>query len=137
MPNDFQFCPVCGSPPSPQSTPPQRNQPPPVQNYYQNNYYQNVIGLKSEGTTLILSIVLGLLIVQGIGHMYVGKIGKGVVILIVGLVLGVIGWTTIWIGVGAIFLIGNFILFIWQIIDSRNLCRQYNDYLSKNGKPPW
>ena len=135
MPNDFQFCPVCGSPPSPH--PPQQNQPPPVQNYYQNNYYQNVVGLKSEGTTLILSILLGLVTIQGIGHMYVGKIGKGVVILIVGLVLGVTGWATIWIGVGAIFLIGNFILFIWQIIDSRNLCRQYNDYLSKNGKPPW
>jgi len=137
MPNDFKFCPVCGSPPSPQSTPPQQNQPPPIQNYYQHNYYQNVVELKSEGTTLILSIVLGLSVVTGIGHMYVGKIGRGVVILIAGLVLGVTGWVTIWIGVGIIFLIGFFILFIWQIFDSRNLCRQYNDYLSKNGKPPW
>jgi len=131
MPNDFQFCPVCGSPPSPQST----------QNYYQHNYYQNVVGLKSEDTTLVLSIVLGLFGIQGVGHLYVGKIGKGLCFLIGSLILfGVAIWlitTLVGAFIGIPLLIGYLILFIWQIIDSRNLCRQYNDYLSKNGKPPW
>jgi TM2 domain-containing membrane protein YozV len=135
MYSNFKFCPVCGLPPK------QQNNSPPVQNYYQNNYYQapqqNIPGLKSESTTLILSIVLGLLGIQGVGHMYVGKVGKGIGILIGALILGTIGVLTIWVGVGVIFLIIYFIMLIWQIFDSRNLCKQYNDYLLKTGKPPW
>ena len=135
MYSNFKFCPVCGLPPK------QQNNSPPVQNYYQNNYYQapqqNIPGLKSESTTLILSIVLGLLWIQGVGHMYVGKVGKGIGILIGALILGTIGVLTIWVGVGVIFLIIYFIMLIWQIFDSRNLCKQYNDYLLKTGKPPW
>lgn len=138
MPTSFKFCPVCGNPPQAQAQP----QPPPVQqNYYQSNYYQNnpvnVFSYKSESTTLILSIVLGLLGIQGVGHMYVGKIGKGVGILIGSIILLAVGIVTVWFGVGIILLIGYFIMFIWQIVDSRNLCLQYNDYLAKNGKPPW
>ena len=135
MYSNFKFCPVCGLPPK------QQNNSPQVQNYYQNNYYQapqqNIPGLKSESTTLILSIVLGLLGIQGVGHMYVGKVGKGIGILIGALILGTIGVLTIWVGVGVIFLIIYFIMLIWQIFDSRNLCKQYNDYLLKTGKPPW
>ena len=96
-----------------------------------------MIGLKSESTTLILSIVLGLLGLSGIGHMYVGKVGKGVGILIGNILLWIIGVATVFFGVGVIFLIGAFVLFIWQIIDSRKLCVQYNDYLRRTGSPPW
>lgn len=134
MYSDFKFCPVCGLPPK------QQQNSPPVQNYYQNNYYQNpqnVHSFKSEGITLILSIILGIIGLQGVGHMYVGKIGKGIGILIGSIIIFLIGVFTIWIGVGVILLIIYLIIFIWQIFDSRSLCRQYNDYLSKTGKPPW
>jgi len=97
MPKDFNFCPVCGSlPPAPKS-PPQPNynpNPPPQPNYNPNpppqpNYNPNPppqpnyspqyqTGHKDESTTLILSIILGLIGLPGIGHMYVGKVGKGV-----------------------------------------------------------
>lgn len=147
MPNDFKFCPVCGSPPPPQPHAYPNNPPPPQQsNYYQSNYYQNTPNFyKSESTTLILAIILGLLGIQGVGHMYVGKIGKGVGILIGSIILAVIGYSFLIAGfalypllaIGIIILIGYFIMFIWQIINSRNLCLEYNDYISRNGKPPW
>jgi len=92
---------------------------------------------KSEGTTMVLSIVLGLLGLCGVGHMYVGKVGKGVGILILGIILFSVGITTIVFGVGAIFLIIFVILFIWQIVNSRKLCFYYNSYLDSNGERPW
>jgi len=143
MPKDFKFCPVCGSsPPAPKSPPPQQpnyNPNPPQQPNYnpnppqQPNYNpQYQTGYKDESTTLILSIVLGLIGLPGIGHMYVGKVGSGVGILIGSWILIIVGVVTMGIG-----LIIYLILFIWQIINSRNLCRQYNLYLSQTGRPPW
>ena len=93
-------------------------------------------GWKSDSTTLLLAIILGLFGLSGIGHLYLGMIGRGVGILIGGLVLIILGFATIMIGVGIVFLIAYIPLFIWQIIDSRKLCRQYNDYYEKYGKEP-
>ena len=153
MMTNFKFCPVCGSPPQPPNNPtqvygnPQNNpnprnnpNPPNQNNYYNNNYYQNsnpIIGLKDETTTLILSIVLGLLGLSGVGHMYVGKVGKGIGILIGMWILIGIGIGLLIFGIGVIFLIIALVLFIWQITDSRKLCRHYNDYLRRTGTPPW
>jgi len=155
MGNNFKICPVCNPPqPAPHSPPQQQpnynpnppqqpnyNPNPPQQPNYnpnppqQPNYNpnpQNYAGYKTESTTLILAIVLGIIGLPGIGHMYVGKVGKGVGILIGGMVLLGIGIVTMGIGI-----IVYLILFIWQIFNSRNLCRQYNQYLSQNGRPPW
>jgi len=145
MPNDFKYCPVCGSPPAKKSSPPpgeysrQFNPPPPqpkTANYSQNTP-QYPVGYKGEGTALILAIVLGLFGLCGIGHLYVGKIGRGIGILIGNWVLLGIGVATAVFLIGIPFLIGALVLFIWQIIDARNLCREYNDYLANNGRPPW
>ncbi len=46
---------------------------------------------KSEGTTLVLSIVLVIFGIAGVGHMYIGQVGKGVGILIGGIILLAIG----------------------------------------------
>jgi len=157
MPNDFKLCPVCGNPPSgspqappqpppqynaPPQPPPQYNAPPPNPPNY--NPYpprqpnpQSYASYKSEGTTLVLSIVLGLLMINGVGHLYVSKIGKGVAILIGSIILAIAGFATLFFGVGVILLIIYFIIFIWQIVDSRKLCQEYNNYLLNNGRPPW
>ena len=157
MLTNFKFCPVCGKPPQPANNPTQMygNTPNPIppnnpnnpnnqNNYYNNNYYQNanpVIGLKDETVTLVLSIVLGLFGLSGIGHMYVGKIGKGIGILIGEIMLWIIGiGLTIFIItaiIGIPLMIAAFALFIWQIIDAKKLCRQYNDHLRRIGSPPW
>ncbi len=117
---------------------------------------------KSEGTTLVLSIVVGLLGFMGVGHIYLGRVRRGIIILIIGMV----GWGGIFVpfvmlgmfsgleegsldetdmfemmaGIGvALFVggIGIFILFIWQILNSRKLCKEYNEYFEEHGKPPW
>lgn len=93
---------------------------------------QRPVEWKSEGTTLILTIVLGIFGLGGIGHIYLGNITRGIVILIVGIILLVFSIFTF--GIGLIILIP---FAIWVVFDSRSQCRSYNDYLEKNGKSPW
>ena len=87
---------------------------------------------KNEGTGLILSIVLGLFCLNGIGQIYAGKVGRGIGIMIGSWVLIVVGVLTFGIG-----LIAYLAIFIWQIFDTKKLCREFNEYVSKNGRPPW
>lgn len=129
------FCPKCGA---------EINQNSRSTNYGQPNSYsqpnqrlQRPPEWKNEGTTLILSILLGFLGICGIGHIYVGKLERGIVILIVGIILLVIGIIGLVVVVGAILLVLYIPLFIWQILDSRKVCREYNDYYEQHGRPPW
>ena len=87
---------------------------------------------KNEGTALVLSIVLGLLGLCGIGQIYAGKVGRGIGIMIGSWVLIAVGIMTMGIG-----LIAYLAIFIWQIFDTKNLCKEYNEFVSLNGRPPW
>ncbi len=105
---------------------------------------------KDEWITYVLSIGVGfatLLGIMGVGHIYLGRVRRGVIILIIGIIL--------WIGLivpvlffgmfpfyyfgggFAVFIMGIIVLFILQILDSRKLCKEYNEYLEQHGKPPW
>ncbi len=117
---------------------------------------------KSEGITLVLSIVVGLLGIMGVGHIYLGRVRRGIIILIIGmmgmalvfvplLMLGMLGEleegsidetdvTGILAGFGVgmiIFFVGMLALFIWQILNARKLCKEYNEHFEEHGKPPW
>ena len=113
---------------------------------------------KSERITLVLSIVVGLMGIMGVGHIYLGRVRRGVIILIIGIlswtaffipiaILGALGeleeepsYPAVIIGMFGVFAvagIGVLILFIWQVLNSRKLCRVYNEYLEQNGKYPW
>ena len=86
---------------------------------------------KSMGVTMVLTIVLGFFGLGGIGHLYLGKIIKGIVLLIVGIILAIIGWLTIF---------GLIILFIFAlcvVYDAYRLCKRYNNDLEQTGRPPW
>ena len=87
---------------------------------------------KSEGTTLILTIVLGIFGFGGIGHIYLGNITRGIVILIVGIILLAVSVVTF--GIGLIVLIP---FAIWVVFDARKQCKYYNDHLEQTGKTPW
>ena len=81
---------------------------------------------KSEALALILS-----LIIPGVGEMYDGKIGKGVVILLLAIISSAL-----------MFVLIGFILYpivwIYSMVDSYNLAKQYNTLLlQNNGEPPW
>jgi len=108
-----------------------------------------IISIKNEEVALILSVVLGLVSLQGIGHMYVRRIARGVGILVLSLliaalsisfVIGIIPKETIPSTVSAFFLpvlaSGYFMLYVFQILDSRRLCVEYNQYVSEHGKRP-
>ena len=87
---------------------------------------------KNEGTGLILSIVLGILGLCGIGQIYAGRVGRGIGIMIGVWILIAIGIATMGIG-----LIAVLAVFIWQIFDTKKLCKEYNDFLASNGRAPW
>ena len=92
---------------------------------------------KNKTTALILAIVLGFLGLEGIGQIYVGKVTKGVVILILCFALWIIGYATLAFYIGIAFLGAAFIVFIWSILDTNKLVDEYNDFVSKNGRAPW
>jgi len=87
---------------------------------------------KSEGTTLILTIILGIFGFGGIGHIYLGNITRGITILIVGVILLIVSIFTF--GIGLIILIP---FAIWVVFDARKQCRYYNQYVEQTGKTPW
>ncbi|MEO9278193.1 MAG: hypothetical protein ABI340_10500 [Nitrososphaera sp.] len=105
---------------------------------------------KSEDITLVLSVILGLISLQGIGHIYIHKITKGIGFLVASLSMSSLV-ITYFLGIirDAIplflhpyfipLLIGGLIsLYTFQILDSRKLCVVYNLYISEHGKrPPW
>ncbi len=156
MPSDFVFCPIC-SMRAPNSNPTQinneigQNQRPPVQPNYNPNTPPPVgTGYKVESTGILLALFPGLIGLSGIGHMYAGKVGKGVALLIGCIVLDIIGWGLVLSGfslivfgggvliwIGAVLLITYFGIWIWHIFDARNACREYNEYFAKYGQPPW
>jgi TM2 domain-containing membrane protein YozV len=93
---------------------------------------------------------LGGLFLFGLGHFYVGKIGRGVVFLVVGLLLKIpliwlipIGMLSVLFGSGegfaALALLGllNLVLWIAQIYDPYHLAKEYNAALESTSKPPW
>lgn len=125
------FCPKCGAQINPQNNPKPSGseQSIPAQ---PNTRMQRPPEWKSEGTTLVLTIALGIFGFGGIGHIYLGKILRGIVILIVGIIL--LGIAIASMGIGLIILIP---FAIWVILDARKLCREYNEYYEENGRPPW
>jgi TM2 domain-containing membrane protein YozV len=102
------------------------------QNVNSGKVLQRPIEWKSMGVTIVLTVVLGFFGLGGIGHIYLGKIIKGIVILIVGIILLII--TILTSGIGLIVLIPYA---IWVVYDSYKLCKRYNNDLEQTGRPPW
>ena len=84
------------------------------------------------GVTMVLTIVLGFFGLGGIGHLYLGKIIKGIVLCIVGIILLVVTFMTVFI---ALIVLIPFALFV--IYDAYRLCKRYNNDLEQTGRPPW
>jgi len=106
---------------------------------------------KSVGVAVTLSIVLGFVGILGIGHFYVGENRKGFAFLISGifldfLIVVAISMTldgtdmeefTVVSTMLLIFIIPYLALYIWQILDSRKLCKKHNRRLDQMGKRTW
>jgi TM2 domain-containing membrane protein YozV len=113
---------------------------------------------KDAGLAALFACLAGIFLF-GLGHLYVGKIGRGVILLVVGLIVKIllIGLLIFVIPIGALsvlssppaeafgvallvlILLGllNLGLWIWQIYDTYRLAVMYNETLERTGKPPW
>jgi len=122
---------------------------PPKQDTRKLKHEPVIASKKNDEITLILSVVLGLISLQGIGHIYVRRIARGTGILVLSLLIsalsisyvtGLIPQETIPNVVPPLFLpillVGYFILYVFQILDSRRLCVEYNQYVTEYGKRP-
>ena len=109
----------------------------------------------------MIAFIGGIFALPGIGHIYVGKVGRGIGILIFGLILYAIVIVMITsvsfltsleqpsraseyasAGIGAIgmmllFSIAYIVLFIWQIFNARKLAKKFNEMVKTTGKEPW
>jgi len=104
---------------------------------------------KNEDATLALSIVLGLIGLTGISQIYLGKVAKGVGIMIISFML--IGSTAYFLSTNMsengfnnpivknsfliVAVVGYLGLYIYQIFDARKLCLTYNKYVVEHKTP--
>jgi TM2 domain-containing membrane protein YozV len=93
---------------------------------------------KSEGVAIVLAVLVGLIGFYGVGHMYVGRIRRGLVILFLDWVISIPSFFSLVVGLsgdiellvlGVVLLVGSLILWIWQIFDARRVCREHNQGL--------
>jgi len=99
---------------------------------------------KSEGLAVVLAIILGFFGLWGVGHMYAGKFGKGVLLLVAGLIFAGLFWvslllTIILIGYVGLVLFGliMFAGWLWQAYDAYNTVKRYNQISLQTGRAPW
>lgn len=116
---------------------------------------------KSPGTAALIAFIGGIFALPGIGHIYVGRVGRGIGILVIGLIVYALIVASIFsvgflagfeetnatsesasAGLGAIAMmlvlsIVYIILFIWQIFNARKLAKKFNEVVKTTGKEPW
>lgn len=87
-------------------------------------------GTKNSGLAAVLS-----LLIPGLGQMYAGRIGRGLIFLFLVVPMTVIIGLFLWFLFLPLFLPLAF--WIWNIYDAYNICNQYNRSLLATGSPPW
>ena len=88
------------------------------------------IGTKNSGLAAVLS-----LIIPGLGQMYAGRIGRGLLFLFIVVPMTVIiAMFFFWLFVPLFLPLG---FWIWNIYDAYNICNAYNWSLLETGNPPW
>ncbi len=122
--------------------------------------YQDVIcnhKSKNKRNATVLAVVLGILGIGGIGHLYIGKISRGLGILFLNITVFLLGFAFFFfesfptidiirdvpeffpfIELVPLFLFfTNTGIFVVQIIDVRKLCNKYNDHFGKTQENLW
>ena len=96
---------------------------------------RGIADYKNETTAILLAFFLGIIGLYGIGHLYVGTLGRGLLLFFVGLILEILGWISAiaafsgevaLILIGLLLLAGVLAFWVWQIFDARAVCRQHN-----------
>ena len=128
----------------------------------QNTPIVDQLPYKSPGTAALIAFIGGIIALLGLGHIFLGKIGKGFGILVSGIIiyvlfvimaislpvmllLGLVESSTGDAGSGGIIFLIMFILgiaylvlWIWQIFNAKKLAKKFNELVRTNGgKEPW
>jgi hypothetical protein len=105
-----------------------------------------ILDRKDPGIAVILALLPGLIGIMGIGHIYVGKMVTGFLLLVTGLFLYSLAGASILIGfftMGAGFILTVVIVLvillvlIVQTLDANKLAKNYNDHVLMYGRAPW
>lgn len=105
-----------------------------------------MIESKNPGIAALLALILGLGFLYGIGHIYVGRIGRGLVLLATGVILGILVYVSFAVSVltfGAGLIVTIFLLLvalivnIWQTYNAYRLAKEFNAHVQQYGKTPW
>jgi TM2 domain-containing membrane protein YozV len=110
--------PTTAPPPPP---PPTTSAPPPYQTQMTDAQLMTV--RKNEAISVILTIILA-----GLGHLYLGKIKRGLLFLVITIILFAIG--------AFLLFIPTLIWYLYCIYDSYNLTKKYNETLFSLRRPP-
>ena len=125
-----------------------------------NTPFVDQLPYKSPGTAALIAFIGGIFALLGLGHMYIGNVGRGIGILISGIIIYVLfiiiiiifslslqgllflGVDESPIGIEAILIIfvlgiAYFVLWIWQIFNARKRAKEFNKSIRTTGKEPW
>lgn len=139
---DAVFCPSCGR--KVETSAPQH--PTPAQTAPSIGPVVTITESKNPGIAALLALILGLGFLYGIGHIYVGRIGRGIILLATGVILGILVYVSVFFGFltyGAGFIVTIFLLLvalvvnIWQTYNAYRLAKEFNAHVQQYGKPPW
>jgi len=98
-----------------------------------------------------IALILGFFI-NGLGHIYLGKVAKGLGIMVICFSIGMINATIIFNSFSLtngyyefsnlivpmlIMSFVSFIIWIWQLYDAYSLGKEYNEHLRRTGQPLW
>lgn len=108
------------------------------------------IPFKNNGLAFLIAIIAGVFGFCGIGHIYIGKVLRGVLIMFIGWIpfgIGILVFLAEFISqndpmmqgldLSMIFGIVYVIMWIIQALDANRLAKKYNKYLMTNNKPLW
>ena len=105
---------------------------------------QYYVPQKNEAVAVLLALIAGIFGFWGIGHMYAGRFGKGIVLLIGGLMIAALFWTSVLltlivIGIFGVFVFGILLFcgWLWQTYDAYLTARQFNELSMQYGREPW
>ena len=122
------YCQNCGAPLSMHSSYSSRQ---PFQTIDSSHSYRTG---KNPWLAALLALGLGIFGLWGVGHLYAGRIFRGIGLFIVGVIVGGLFWisvilTIIFIGYVGMILFGIFFVggWLWQAFDAYNVAEEYNE----------
>ncbi|MCL2890776.1 MAG: hypothetical protein FWF40_02650 [Methanomassiliicoccaceae archaeon] len=88
---------------------------------------------KSEGVAAVLSVLWA-----GLGQIYVGRIGRGLAIMLAAFMIAFLSIIAIWF-LPVLFIAGilALVFWIWNVYDAYKLAQQYNSSFKATGNRPW